>query len=303
MRKTSLAVIFLSGISVVLFAGFTPNPQAAAAQNASAPAAAGDVPTKDEVETAMKRTFGYDPSTTWVIYDIRPSPIPGVADVLLSLNKQQPQDIYMSVATQTAIAGQLIPFGPNPFASTRATLQAADGPAQGSQTPAILLIEFSDLECPHCKAAQPVVEKLVADFPQVRYIFQQFPLPASMHPWAMIAAKYADCVRHLSPGSFWKYVDTVFENQGSIAAPTAEDKLKEFATTLGLDAQKISVCANQPETEARVQKSVDLGRSLEVTQTPTLFVNGRRVLGLVAPETPYEQLKKLVQFEIEHAGK
>jgi protein-disulfide isomerase len=304
MTKTSIAIILLLCAVVLLFPGFA-GTQAAALQKAAGPAvpaaAAGDMPTKDEVEAAMKRTFGYDPSITWVIYDIRPSPIPGVADVLVSMNKGQPQDIFVSAATQTAIAGQLIPFGPNPFAPARATLQAADGPAQGSKTPAILLVEFSDLECPHCKAAQPIAEKLVADFPQVRYIFQQFPLPASMHPWAMIAAKYADCVGRLSPDSFFKYIDTVFDNQGSIAAPTAEDKLKEFATTLGLDAQKISTCANQPETEARVQKSVDLGRSLEVTQTPTLFVNGRRVLGLA--DSPYDQLKKIVQFEIDHAGK
>lgn len=304
MTKTSIAIILLLCAVVLLFPGFASS-QAAAQQKAPGPAAAapaaGNVPTKDEVETAMKRTFGYDPSITWVIYDIRPSPIPGLADVLLSINKQQPQDIYISAATQTAVVGTLMPFGPNPFGPARAILKAADGPAQGSQTPAILLVEFSDLECPHCKAAQPVAEKLVADFPQVRYIFQQFPLPASMHPWAMIAAKYADCAGRLSPDLFFKYIDTVFDNQGSIAAATAEDKLKEFAATVGLDAQKISTCANQPETEARVQKSVDLGRSLEVTQTPTLFVNGRRVLGLA--ESPYEQLKNIVQFEIDHAGK
>jgi protein-disulfide isomerase len=195
----------------------------------------------------------------------------------------------------------MIPFGPNPYSQTRAKLQAADGPAQGPERPAITIVEFSDLECPHCMKAQPIMEKLAADFPQVRYIFQQFPLPASMHPWAMKAAEYADCVGRLNPPLFFKYVDTIFQNQGSIAAAIADDKLKELATSVGLDPQKISACAAQPQTEARVKKSLELGQSLEVNQTPTVFINGRRVLAVA--DIPYEQLKNLVQFEIDHANK
>jgi protein-disulfide isomerase len=304
MKKSYVFLLFLFTINVVFSQTLTPRKEGVPAQKEAAagnPNSTARMPAKDDVEAAMKRTFGYDPSITWVIYDISPSVIPGLADVLVSIKQQSPQHIYYSADTQNAIAGEMIPFGLNPFAPIRAALQAADGPAQGSQTPAILMVEFSDLECPHCKAAQPIIEKLVTDFPQVRYIFQQFPLPATMHPWAMKAAEYADCVRQLNPGAFWKYVDTVFENQASIAAATAEDKLKELATAMSLDAQKISTCASLPQTEARIKKSVDLGRSLDVTQTPTLFLNGRRVLGIA--DIPYPQLKSLVQFEIDHAGK
>jgi protein-disulfide isomerase len=303
MRKLFASLVFFF-IFHVAFAQTSTRPTApppkreAAATSANAGAT---LPTKDEVEAAMKRTLGYDLSLTWVIYDVRASAIPGVADVLVSIKQGNPQHIYMSSKTQNAIVGEMIPFGPDPFGPIRATLQAADGPAQGPQKPVIQFVEFSDLECPHCKAAQPIVEKLVSDFPQVRFTFQQFPLPASMHPWAMKAAEYADCVGRLDPGAFWKYIDAVFENQGGIAAATADDKLKEFATTLGLDAQKISTCTGLPQTEAKVKKSMDLGQSLDVTQTPTMFVNGRRVLGIA--DIPYDQLKALVQFEIDHAGK
>lgn len=268
-------------------------------------ASGGELPTKDDVDASMKRNFGYDPSVTWTIYDIRPSAIPHLADVLVAIGrgpeKGQPQHIYVSTETQNAIGGEMIPFGTNPFAPARAKLQAADGPAIGPQAPVISMVEFSDLECPHCKAAQPILEKLAGDFPQVRYVFQQFPLPASMHPWAMKAAEYSDCVAQLNPAAFWKFADSIFENQASIALATADDKLKELATATGLDAARISACAAQPRTEARVKKSMELGESLDVTQTPTLFINGRRVLGI--SDIPYEQLKNLVQFEINNAGK
>src|SRR5437016_691591 len=110
-----------------------PEPKKDAAQKA----ALGDatLPSKDDVDEAMKRSFGYDASIVWEIYDIRPSVIPGVPEVLVSVNKQPPTHIYLSPDHENAIIGNLIPFGSNPFASARAKLQAADGPAKGQQTP------------------------------------------------------------------------------------------------------------------------------------------------------------------------
>jgi len=259
------------------------------------------LPTMEEVEASMKRSFGYDPGVTWQIYDIRESSIPGLAEVLVSMNKQQPVHLYVGPGAQTAIVGQMMPFGPDPFAPARANLKGAFGPSRGGQNPPIEIIEFSDLECPHCKVAQPVLAKLFADFPQLRFIFQQFPLPASLHPWALKAAQYADCAGQMDKDAFWKYVDSIFENQGGIALATADDKLKELATAAGYDAQKISTCAASPETEARIKKSQALGATLDVNETPTVFINGRRVSGLA--NIPYDNLKQLVQFEIDHAGK
>jgi protein-disulfide isomerase len=274
---------------------------AAATANAATSKPATALPTTEEVDAALKRTLGYDPGVTWEIYQVRPAAVPGLADVYFAINKQAPQHIYLSPDAQSAIIGELIPFGTNPFAPARAKLKGAFGPSRGGPNPPIDIVEFSDLECPHCKKSQPVLEKLAADFPQVRFIFQQFPLPASLHPWAMKAAQYADCAGQINKDAFWKYVDAIFENQGGIALATADDKLKELAILNGLDAMKVSACADSPETAARIKKSADLGAALEVNETPTVFVNGRRVRGV--GDIPYEKLKELVQFEIDHAGK
>lgn len=304
MKKTALIA------TVLLFATAVWAQTTASKPNAPASAAASPVvsqtrpfllPSQAQAEAALRRTLGYDSSLTWQIYDIRPSRIPDVAEILVSLNKQQAIHVFWSVATQEAVVGEMIPFGPDPYASTRVKLQAADGPSRSGQQPVITMIDFSDLECPHCKAAQPILEKLAADFPQVRLVFQQFPLPASLHPWAMKAAQYADCAARMDKDAFWKYVDTIFENQGSIALATADDQLKAFAGAVGLDGQKMAACATSMETEARVKKSVDLGQSLDINETPTVFINGRQVRSIAS--IPYDQLKALVQFEIDHAGK
>lgn len=281
-------------------AGKPATPASAAAKPATAkPATA--LPTTAEVDAALKRTLGYDPGVSWQIYEITPAAVPGLADVYFAINKQAPQHIYLASDAQSAIIGELIPFGANPFAPARAKLKGAFGPSRGGPNPPIDIVEFSDLECPHCKKSQPVLEKLAADFPQVRFIFQQFPLPASLHPWAMKAAQYADCAGQMNKDAFWKYVDAIFDNQGGIALATADDKLKELAIGNGLDAMKVAACADSPETAARIKKSTDLGASLDVTETPTVFMNGRRVRGIA--DIPYDKLKELVQFEIDHAGK
>lgn len=278
-----------------------PQKTSGTAKPASTASAGGNLPTVDEVNEYLKRNFGYDPSSNWEVLDIHDSGVPGIAEIVVSVNKREPYHFYFAPHEQIAFVGQELPFGPNPFAANRAKLKGAFGPSRGQQPSAIDIVEFSDLQCPHCKAAQPIVEKLLTDFPQVHFIFQQFPLPASLHPWAYKAAEYADCAGQMNKDAFWKYVDAIFDNQGGIALATADDKLKELATTSGLDAGKISACAASPEADARVKKSLELGQSLGVNQTPVFFINGRMVLGLGS--MPYDNLKALVQFEIDHAGK
>lgn len=259
------------------------------------------LPTKEEAEAALQRTLGYDPSQTWEVVYIGPSEVPGISSVVVKFNKKDWENFYVLPSGQKAIKGEMVPFGPDPFAENRARLVGADGPARGATHPVISVVEFSDLQCPYCKNAQPTVNKLAADFPQVRFVFQNFPMPATMHPWAMKGALYADCAAQANPAGFWKFVDAVFENQGGIALATAEDKLKELATESGFDGQKISACAASPATEARVKKSIELGKSVGVNGTPTVFINGRSMPGLGGLD--YDHLKALMQFEIEHAGK
>jgi protein-disulfide isomerase len=303
MKKTVLLASFLVICSGAFAQSAAPAKPTATKVAATSPAAESKftLPTQAQVEAAMQRTLGYDPGMSFQIYDIRPSTLPGLVDVLVSLNKQPALHVYWSPSTQDAIVGEMLPFGPNPFGPARTKLQAAEGPGKGAQAPQILMVDFSDLQCPHCKAAEPILDKLVADFPQVRFVFQQFPLPASLHPCAMKAASYADCAGRMDKDAFWKYVNTIFENQGSIALATADDQLTGFATAVGLDGSKVAACAATPETEARVKKSLDLGQALDVNETPTVFINGRRVKAIGS--ISYDQLKALVQFEIDHAGR
>jgi len=148
------------------------------------------LPSNKQIDESMQRVFGYDPAVTWNILDIRESSIPGLAEVTISVNKQQPYHLFVSTDTQTAVVGQLLHFGPNPFESMREKLKAADGPSLGAKQPVIELVEFSDFQCPHCKAAEPLLKKMLEEYKgRVKLQFMNFPL--SSHPEARAAAAAA----------------------------------------------------------------------------------------------------------------
>ena len=89
----------------------------------------------------------------------------------------------------------MIDFGRDPFAEARKLLQErAMGPARGAKGKELLLVEFADLQCPHCKDAQATMDKLVQDFPQARVVYENFPL-ASIHPFATRAAGRCLCAQ------------------------------------------------------------------------------------------------------------
>lgn len=264
-----------------------------------APAPASKTPTVAEVDAVLKRVYGYDPSIQWKTFQVRRSVVPGMSEVLLQL-KGEFHHLFLTSDGHFAIDGDMQPFGPDPYAGMRERLSAAKGLARGPEKPVATMVEFSDLQCPHCKEAQPVLEKLAADFPGMRMIFQQYPL-ASSHPWAMKAAQYADCAGLQNNDAGWKFIAAVYENQNSIALAIADDKLKELATASGMDADQLSNCATAPATELRVKQSMELGDSVGVMGTPSIFVNGRLLDAVTG--IPYEQVKAIVQYEIEHAGK
>jgi protein-disulfide isomerase len=186
----------------------------------------------------------------------------------------------------------MIPFGADPFARTRAELQRdAKGPSRGPANSAVEIVEFSDLQCPHCKAAQPAIEKLLADEPQARFVFQNFPLP--IHNWAFKGAAYADCIGRANNAAFWKFIKGVYDSQENITAQNADEKLGSITTASGADAKATAACAATPETKAHIEQSIALGKEVGVQGTPTLFVNGRKIGNLGMPP---EYLKGIVDF-------
>jgi protein-disulfide isomerase len=268
--------------------------QQPAASHASTKAAVStNLPSEETVNAFLHEWFGYDPSLTSKISSIKPSEIEGLSEVNAVLSNAQGQQtlkLYITPDGKHALIGDIIPFGAHPFAAAQKELErGVTGPSHGPADAPVTVVEFSDLQCPHCKEAQPALDKVMAEDKNVRVVFQAFPLP--MHDWAAKAAAYADCVSRSSNDAFWKFIQSVYAAQTDITAANADEKLTGLADSAGVKGADIAACAAKPETASRVEKSEALGRALDVNSTPTLFINGRRV-----PGVPYEVLQKLVDF-------
>jgi len=255
-----------------------------------------NLPSEETVNSFLQQTFGYDSTVTWKITAIKPSIAAGLAEVDVVLSNSQGQStttLYVTPDGKHALTGDILPFGAKPYQPAKeALLKGVNGPSRGPDKAPVTIVEFSDLQCPHCKDAQPVIDKLLTEEPNARFVFQNFPLPS--HNWAAKAADYADCVGRGSKDAFWKFVQGTFDAQSSITEANAYEKLTAISDTAGVKGADMATCAAKADTKTRVEQSVALGQSVGVTGTPTVFVNGRRIGNVVG--LPPEVLKGLVEF-------
>jgi protein-disulfide isomerase len=254
------------------------------------------LPSEATVDAFLHQQFGYEPDLTWKIASIKPSQIASLAEVTVVLANQQGQQLtrfYVAPDGEHALVGDVIPFGAKPFDPVKKILdKGITGPARGPKDASVTIVEFGDLQCPACKAAQPTIEGLVEAEPNARFVFQNFPL--EMHNWAAKGAAYSDCVGRASTDAFWKFVAKTYETQSDITAQNAGEKLTAIVDGVGLKGADIAACAAKPETKAHVDASIALGKSVDVSATPTLFINGRRV-GNVDPHL-LDVYKSLADF-------
>ena len=266
-----------------------------------------DSPSVATVDGYLHSVLGYDPNRIWRVVAIQKTAAPGVSKVV-ALVSEKTANAKVQTATffvlpdgkhLVADASGVQPFGATPYADDRAILQAkADGPSHGAASKNLELVEFADLQCPHCKEAQGTMDKLAADFPQAHIVYQALPL-VDIHPFAEKAALYGVCVAKKSNDAFFVYANAVYENQAKLTPEDGDKTLNDAVLKAGGDTTAVATCAALPETKATVDASVKLANDLNIDQTPMLMVNGRLVpLGGI----PYETLKSIVTFQAASDG-
>lgn len=170
---------------------------------------------------------------------------------------------------------------------------APDYRQKGSPDAKVVIVEFSDFQCPACAGAVPPLKSMLSLYGKdIKLVFKHFPL--RMHLKAPEAARAAECAGR--QGRFWDMHDLLFESQAqwSEAGP---DWLKPLIKKLQLDESAMSACLNDPATQAAVAEDIAEGEGVWVGSTPTFFINGRRFTGgrqLAMRGTPWleKQLKQ-----------
>lgn len=164
-------------------------------------------------------------------------------------------------------------------------------PVMGANNAKVTIYEFSDFQCPYCERFYSdtfgQIKSQYIDTGKVKFIFRHYPL--SFHQNAQKAAEAAECANR--QGKFWQYHDTLFENGKSDGTGLNADDLKKYAGQLGLDQSKFNKCLDNNETASVVKQDTDNASASGVTGTPTLFVNGNKIVGAL----PYETFKAAIE--------
>jgi protein-disulfide isomerase len=142
----------------------------------------------------------------------------------------------------------------------------------------VVIMEFADFQCPGCgqfaRFSKPLIEEHVQTG-NVRFVWYDFPL-VQIHANAFLAARAGRCAHEQE--RFWPYHDVLFGKQADWSGATrAVSLFTEYAELAGLDRARFAECLRSDRYQEEVSQSYELGTSLGVSGTPTLFINGKRV--------------------------
>jgi protein-disulfide isomerase len=255
---------------------------------------------KPKVEAYLRNMFAFGPEVKLAVGDFKQS---GVANLLetnitvtIGENKENAK-MWVSKDGKYLLRGEMVDMSKDGFAENRAKLDLKAAPVTGNPNATVTIVEFADFECPVCRQLHEAIRGLLPKYPQVRLVFKDFPLE-QMHPWARTGALAGRCAYQQDPKAFWKMYDNLYDNQDLISAPNAWDKAVDYAGQAGLKTDVFKSCMTSPEATAAVDASIANGKLMEVNSTPTLFVNGRRIVGA----DPH-QLEQVIQYELQHLQK
>ena len=259
---------------------------------------------KAALEAYLRHMELWIPQVNVTIDDPKPAAyLPGFSEVSIHLafnGQNKDERYYISADGKNIVKGDAYDLTKNPFQSNLDKLKTEQQPSFGGADAPVQLIVFGDFQCPLCKAEAEIMRgNMVATYgDKVRVYFKDFPLEA-IHPWARAASVAGRCVYRQNAGSFWKFHDWIYRDQGLITVDNLNAQVMKWANENGVDAIQMGRCVETKTTDAEVARNLEEGRTLGVDATPTTFLNGRKLVGTME----WGVLQQLIAMELDHQNK
>ncbi|MCX6746500.1 MAG: DsbA family protein [Candidatus Parcubacteria bacterium] len=168
----------------------------------------------------------------------------------------------------------------------RSMVEIPEAPYFGPVQANVVIVEFSDFQCPYSKEAYPILKRIRSEYKDaVKIIYRDFP-NFNIHPDALNSALAANCA--FEQNKFEPYHDLLFENQDNLSL----DNLKNLATEIGLEMTQFNQCLDSNKYLAKIQNDLQDGLKFGINGTPTFFINGSLVAGVI----PYDSLKSAINI-------
>ena len=212
---------------------------------------------------------------------------PELEETVLEIIRQHPEVLIESVQAYQKQQQEQQQQARQSFASqlkSKPQTIIADSPSTGSLSEKIILLEFSDFQCPYCeKAYETVKEFMDKHGDEVTLVYKHFPL-FTIHPQALPAAKASWAAQQ--QGKFWDYYDALFEQQDNLG----EDFYIELAEDLDLDMEQFERDRNSRNADLAIEKDMELAQEIGIQGTPLFIFNGQVFSGAIPLSTLDEAL-------------
>jgi protein-disulfide isomerase len=168
------------------------------------------------------------------------------------------------------------------------TIEGANNYWIGSARPKITIVEFADFNCPYCGRSYPTIREISLTYKdQVKIIYRDFPL----RDGSVALALAGRCAGE--QGLFWLMHDKLFQNQGIASS----EEINALALQIGADLAKFNDCLTSQKYLPQIEQDLLDGQSLNITGTPTWFINGHKVEGEIPRQTFIELVENLIKDE------
>jgi protein-disulfide isomerase len=208
-----------------------------------------------------------------------------------SPEKKADYDFLLSKDGKTLLRMTKLDLTKDPYAENVKKISVGDRPIRGKKDAKVVVVNYDDFQCPFCsRMHQTLFPEMLKEYgDRVEFVYKDYPL-AEIHPWATHAAVDANCLAVQNGDAYWELADYLHSNQREISAAGQTRDLQFAAldrlTTLQgqkheLDQTKLQSCI-KAQNEDAIKASLREGDTLGVNATPTIFVNGQEIDGVVS---------------------
>jgi protein-disulfide isomerase len=248
----------------------------------------------EEMARLIQQVFKVPANMKVAVGGFKPSVVPDFEQGTLSIDDgHSPKNNRALLLTRDGkhlIMSEIYPLAVDPREQVLHTVTLRDEATQGPADAPVTIVEYADLECPVCARMNEFLETQVVPRygNKVRIVFKEYPLP--MHDWSMTAAIACQCAYELNPSTFVPLRTAIFRSQQLINITNVRESVLSFGEQAGLDRVKLAGCLDAKSSLPRIQRDMAEAKRIDVNQTPTLYINGRMLIGLPSEDAYFQAI-------------
>jgi len=259
-----------------------------------------DLPQDTPAEIAQRfhETYKTPDTLKLTVGASKPSASPAFNEAVLTMDdgkNKQDRTLLITHDGKHMILSDLYPLGVDPRQLALHNMALTGEPSVGPPNAPVTLVEYADLQCPTCARMHDFLEtKLIPRYGnKLHVVFKEYPLP--MHDWSFTAAIADQCAYEINPSSYVPLRTLIFQNQQLINIANLRDTLLNFGEQSGVDRVKLAGCLDSKASLSRIQRDMAEAKRINVASTPTVFINGRMIVGLPSEDAYYQAIDAALQ--------